>query len=86
MKKPKDSTDLAALLQTAATTPALTVAALEPAQPQPIKAKKGAASVAVYLRLPADLHSSLEKEAIARTKKTGKGVTVQQIIIEKLGG
>jgi len=84
MKKPKDSTDLAALLQTAATTPALTVAAPEQAPQKPTKTKKGA-SMAVYLRLPADIHSRLEAEAVARTKKTGRGVTVQQIIIERLG-
>jgi hypothetical protein len=43
-------------------------------------------SVSVFLRLPFDLHSRLEAEAIARTKATGKGVTVQQVILDKLAG
>ena len=40
----------------------------------------------MVLRLPSDLHARLEGEAVNRTKATGKGVTVQQIILEKLAG
>ena len=42
--------------------------------------------MSVFLRLPADIHAKYETEAVARTKKTGKGVTVQQVMIEKLDG
>lgn len=38
----------------------------------------------VFVRVPADLHEYLDGQAIARTKATGRGVTIQQIILEKL--
>lgn len=84
MKKPKEVADLAGFLQKAATTPALTVTQPETEILQTAKKKKSA-SLPLLLRVPVDLHSRLEAEAIARTKEIGRGVTMQQIIIEKLG-
>jgi hypothetical protein len=44
---------------------------------------KGPRSVSVFLRIPPELHAKLESEAVTRTKATGKGVTIQQIILER---
>jgi hypothetical protein len=84
MKKPKDVEELADKLTAAAATPLIPATKAPPpaAQERPAKRKK-AASVSVFLRVPHDLHERLESEAIARTKRTGRGVTVQQIILEK---
>jgi hypothetical protein len=83
MRKPADVDDLASRLTQAATAP-LIPARAETTE-RAAKPRKGA-SVSVFLRLPADLHANLETEAMNRTKATGKGVTVQQIIVEKLAG
>jgi hypothetical protein len=82
MKKPQNVDDLAGRLSEAASAPLLNTAA-PVTQLRPARARRPA-SVSVFLRLPSDLHSRLEKEAIARTKATGKGVTVQQVILDKL--
>jgi hypothetical protein len=83
MKKPQGIDDLASRLTEAATAPLVPVAPSpeeRPARPKRI------ASVSVFLRLPQSLHARLEGEAINRTKATGRGVTVQQIILERLAG
>ncbi len=46
------------------------------------KAKRG--SVSVFLRLPSGLHGRVADIATERTRQTGKGVTVQQVILEYL--
>lgn len=79
MKKPVDVQDLTTSLTAAAATPLVQI---PPEHPQ--RQKK--ASVSVFLRMPADLHARYEAEAVARTKASGKGVTVQQVMIEKLDG
>jgi hypothetical protein len=101
MKQPKDVTDLARTLTATMTTPPLTIAKAPPAEAASIAAepatnkrtraakKLGATSkgsVSVFLRVPAARFEELEQEAIARTKATGKGVTVQQVILAKLDG
>jgi hypothetical protein len=98
MKKPKDVTDLAARLTAGATTPLQVVASTTPRvtlKPEPKttqasesaeatpKQKRGS-SVSVFLRMPSDLHDRAAAIAIERTKQTGKGVTVQQVILEIL--
>jgi len=80
MKKPAQIENLADRLTAAATTPALTIT--KPASP---KAVKGAGSMSVFLRVPADIYDRLKEEATSRTKATGEGVTVQQVILSKLG-
>jgi predicted HicB family RNase H-like nuclease len=55
-----------------------------PATDQPKSRKRG--SVAIILRIPPDLHAALDNEAVGRTKETGRGVSVQQVILEKLMG
>ena len=83
MRKAQGVDDLASRLTEAATAPLLAPAPV--VQDRPARAKKSG-SVSVFLRLPSDLHARIEGEAINRTKATGKGVTVQQIIVEKLAG
>lgn len=83
MRKAQGVDDLASRLTEAATAPLLAPAPV--AQDRPARVKKSA-SVSVFLRLPSDLHARIEGEAISRTKASGKGVTVQQIIVEKLAG
>jgi hypothetical protein len=84
MKKPKDVDDLAERLSEAATAPLMVSEPLAPpVRERPPKAKKPA-SVSVFLRVPATLYSRLDDEAVSRTKATGKGVTVQQVIVDRL--
>jgi hypothetical protein len=85
MKKAQGVEDLAGRLSQAAAAPLVQPPPSVAVQNQPPKAKK-ASSVSVFLRLPADLHFRLEAEAVSRTKATGKGVTVQQVILDKLAG
>lgn len=40
----------------------------------------------VYLRVPAPLYEKYDSEAVRRTKATGRGVTVQQVILDHLAG
>lgn len=97
MKPPKDVEDMAERLRTAATTPALTVVQHVEAAPAPKPEKRPAAkalpekrvkgagaSMSVFLRVPLEKHIELEAAATKRTKETGKGVTVQQIILERI--
>jgi hypothetical protein len=84
MKKAQGVEDLASRLSEAAAAPLLPAAPVTQDN-RPARTRKPG-SVSVFLRLPADLHSRLENEAIARTKATGKGVTVQQVILDKLRG
>lgn len=76
MKKPQNIADIAAELSAAASAP------LVPPTDTPTSRKRG--SVAVFLKVPPDRHAKLDYEAVSRTKETGKGVTVQQVILEKL--
>jgi hypothetical protein len=41
-------------------------------------------SVSVFLRMNGQLYEEYDQEAVRRTKATGRGVTVQQVILEKL--
>ena len=94
MKKPKDVNDLAARLTAGATKPLQVIASEATAPPasapavDPVPApannmpKRG--SVSVFLRLPSSLHGRVAQIATERTKQTGKGVTVQQVILEYL--
>ena len=84
MKKAQGVEDLAGRLAEAAAAPLVPVTPVAQDN-RPAKAKKPS-SVSVFLRLPSDLHARLEQEAIARTKATGRGVTVQQVILDKLAG
>ncbi len=79
MKKAKDIADLAGRLTDAAATPLL--------QAGPVvetKRKRSKEVINIFLRLPVELHALIEAEAVSRTKATGKGVSVQQVIIGKL--
>jgi hypothetical protein len=38
----------------------------------------------VFLRLSQDLYDQYDEEAVRRTKATGRGVTVQQVILDRL--
>ena len=96
MKTPKGMEDMAERIRAAATTPALTVVqqvepTLEPktnpkpaTQAAPKRVKGAGASTSVFLRVPLAKYAELETEATKRTKATGKGVTVQQIILERI--
>jgi hypothetical protein len=94
MKKAKDVADLASRLTVAATTPVMSVAPPPPAPVTERAAPPAAApvaarrrgSVSVFLRLPPELHAGIEAIAIAKTRETGRGVTVQQVILDKLAG
>lgn len=89
MKKPKDITDLASRLSNAATTPlvasipaAVSEAGSEVHEKRRKAPKRG--SVSVFLRVPPELFRQFDEEAVNRTKATGRGVTVQQVILDKL--
>jgi hypothetical protein len=87
MKKPKDVADLAARLTAGATTPLQVVTPAVPPEPAPTAEPPSApkrGSVSVFLRLPSALHARVADIATQRTKETGKGVTVQQVILELL--
>jgi hypothetical protein len=81
MKKPKDIQALAERLQEASSTPV----GASPGTSEPAKAsKRGAKSV--FLRLSPEMYKKLDVEAVSRTKATGRGVTVQQVILDRLEG
>jgi hypothetical protein len=96
MKKPKDVADLASRLASAASTPLVAPPPVEtaPVAPKaplrtaaPVKRKAPQRStVPVFLRISQDLYDQYDDEAVRRTKATGRGVTVQQVIIDKLAG
>jgi hypothetical protein len=84
VRKPASVDDLASRLTQAANAPLVPAIPAQASAAAPKPSKKGN-SVSVFLRLPADLHAELEAEAMNRTKATGRGVTVQQVIVGKLG-
>jgi len=95
MKKPQDVADLAARLTTAVTTPLVAAA---PAEAPPVVAiavepvtrarkprkDRKETTAPLLLRLPATLYNEFDGEAVKRTKATGRGVSIQQVIIERL--
>jgi hypothetical protein len=84
MKKPKDIPELASRLSNAATTPLVTPRQeTNEVQEKPRKAPKRG-SVSLFLRIPPELFKQFDEEAVTRTKATGRGVTVQQVILDKL--
>ena len=86
MKKPPDIQGLADRLSGAAATP-VGAAPVTMTETRPARAKSPKrATVSVFLRLSSDLFTKIDAEAISRTKATGRGVTVQQVIVEKLEG
>ena len=96
MKKAKNVADLAARLAAAAETPlkaaVAPVVVHEPPVREPVIRKTevkrgrvaGVGTAPVYLRVPNPLHERLEAIAMERTRETGKGVSVQQVIIDLL--
>jgi len=96
MKKPKDVTELASRLSSAASTPlvaappaSFTSQAEEPASIAREAGKRKApnrSTVPVFLRLSQNLYEQYDEEAVRRTKATGRGVTVQQVILDRLEG
>jgi hypothetical protein len=78
MKANSDSAALAMQISQAVATP---LGQTEPTPPKPVKKAK-APSVKLILAIPPDLHKHYDKIAIQRTKATGRGVTVQQVILE----
>jgi hypothetical protein len=97
MKKPSDVADLAARLANAASTPlvvhppvpaaSLAPASIEAASTTPQKPRKKApnrGTVPVFLRMSETLYEEYDQEAVRRTKATGRGVTVQQVILDRL--
>jgi hypothetical protein len=84
MKQQKNASDLAARLAAGAAAPLQAIAAIpleNSAHSLPSKDTKQN-KVPVYLRLRPDLHSQIDSLVIRRTKETGRGVSIQQIIIE----
>ena len=85
MKKAQGVADLASRLTDAATTPLLQVATIaETPKDKPRRSAQKRSSVSVFLRLPPELFAQIDAEAVKRTKATGRGVTVQQVILDKL--
>jgi hypothetical protein len=88
MKKHRDADELAKQLTTAVSTPLQTIPANVEHPPKDdvsqASKKKKSDAVPVFLRLPAEMHKRFEEIAIARTKETGRGTSVQQIILEQL--
>lgn len=55
------------------------------ASPKPkVRKTPNRRSVSVFLRMSDQLFEEYDKEAVRRTKATGRGVTVQQVILERL--
>jgi hypothetical protein len=96
MKKPKDVTELASRLSSAASTPLVAAppSSFTPQaeEPGPIAREAGKrkapnrSTVPVFLRLSQNLYEQYDEEAVRRTKATGRGVTVQQVILARLEG
>jgi hypothetical protein len=83
MKKVQVS-DLAARLSNAAAAPLVSAPA---GDTPPARAKTPKRStVPLFLRLDPELFAKYDAEAVRRTKETGRGVSAQQIIIERLEG
>jgi hypothetical protein len=83
MRKPADVEDMAQRLRLASSAPLVPSQDNAPEQPKPKPAKK-AASKALFLRVPGPLYARYEAEAMKRTKQSGKGVTIQQVMLETL--
>lgn len=79
MKRHKEADDLASRLTNAATAPLI---ALESGAG--VHKRKGVDTVPVFLRISRRLYERLDEAAIARTREKGRGVTVQQVIIDIL--
>ncbi len=99
MKKPKDVADLASRLASAASTPLVAPlsapavsteagqdreAATESLPQKPHKKAPNRGTVPVFLRMSETLFAEYDQEAVRRTKATGRGVTVQQVILDRL--
>lgn len=93
MKKPKDVTDLANRLASAASTPLVAPPPVphrfvaEEQGPTSAERKRKAparSTIPVFLRLSKDLYDQYDGEAVRRTRATGRGVTVQQVILDRL--
>lgn len=82
MKKPTDIQGLADRLSGAAATPVGVTTITDTKQPHVRGQKRG--SVSVFLRLSPELFAKVDAEAVNRTKASGRGVTVQQVILDKL--
>lgn len=78
MKANPDSAALAMRISQAIATP---LSQMEAITPKPTKKAK-TPSVKLIMAIPPDLHQHYDKIAIKRTKETGRGVTVQQVILE----
>jgi len=95
MRKPKDVQELASRLTTAVTTPlvapapapiALAAVEASPAASEKRRKAPNRATVPVFLRIAQTLYDQYDEEAVRRTKETGRGVTVQQVILDRLTG
>ncbi len=98
MKKPKDVADLANRLANAASTPLMApipitsvpvappTSDLAPPSQEPRKKAPNRGTVPVFLRMSQTLYDEYDREAVRRTKAIGRGVTVQQVILERLEG
>ena len=95
MRKPKDVQELASRLTTAVTTPLVapasapigpTVVETTPAASEKRRKAPNRATVPVFLRISQTLYEKYDEEAVRRTKETGRGVTVQQVILDRLTG
>jgi hypothetical protein len=87
MKKPRDIPELASRLSNAANTPL--VPSFQPVSPEAQERPRKApsrGSKTVFLRVPPELFQRFDDEAVNRTRATGRGVTVQQVILDKLAG
>ena len=85
MKKPKDIPELASRLSNAVSAPLVPVQRdMAEVQERPARKAPKRGSVSVFLRVPPDLFKQFDEEAVSRTKATGRGVTVQQVILDKL--
>jgi len=83
MKKPKDVNELATRLSSAAISPLVTAPEIPEVQ-RPRRKGPNRGSKSMFLRVPPELFKKLDDEAISRTKATGRGVTVQQVILDTL--
>jgi hypothetical protein len=102
VKKPKDVTELASRLASAASTPLVLPPAPAPVVqvatapvPEATKASQAVragksrkapqrSTIPLFLRLSPELFERYDGEAVRRTKETGRGVTVQQVILDRL--
>lgn len=85
VKDPAALADRLRRLEGAATTPLIAPPPIVVAAEAPATmAKPKAKTTSVFLRVPDELHVYLDGLAMARTRETGRGVTIQQIILEQL--